>query len=84
MQSCIEVSGGMLTIGGISTYTREDILEVWLLKDETIKWSVIGKLNYMSKQSKAIQVNGEIFVWNGDRIYLGYSEGLVFWLKLDC
>ena len=75
MQSCIEVSGGMLTIGGTSTYTREDILEVWLLKDETIKWSVIGKLNYMSKQNKAIQVNGEIFVWSGDRIFLGFSEG---------
>ena len=75
MQSCIEVSGGMLTIGGTSTYTREDILEVWLLNDETIKWSVIGKLNYMSKQNKATQVNGEIFVWSGDRIFLGFSEG---------
>jgi hypothetical protein len=66
MQACLGVAGGMLTLGGI----RTAIHEIWMLKNETSKWDVIGKMHFTSKPNIAIQINGEIFVWSGDRIYL--------------
>ena len=75
MDSCLGVAGGMLTLGGIGTHDRTAILEIWMLKNETSKWDVIGKMRFASKQNIAIQLNGEIFVWSGDRINLGYSQG---------
>ena len=75
MHSCLGVAGGMLTLGGINTHNRYPIHEVWILDHETSKWSVIGRMKYESTKNTVIQLNGEIFVWSGDRIYLGYSEG---------
>ena len=68
----------MLTIGGVRTwYTGEDITDIWMLKSRTRKWSKIGKTHFVSKSNFAIQLNGEIFVWSGDRTFLGLSEGQV-------
>ena len=67
----------MLTIGGASTYDGEDIIDIWMLRTKTSQWSKIGKTHFISKHSVAIQLNGEIFVWSGDRTLLGLSEGQV-------
>ena len=77
MQACLGVAGGMLTLGGIRTHDRTAIHEIWMLKNETSKWDVIGKMHFTSKPNIAIQINGEIFVWSGDRTLLGLSEGQV-------
>ena len=77
LQTCLGVPGGMLTIGGASTYDGEDIIDIWMLRAKTSQWSKIGKTQFISKKNVAIQLNGEIFVWSGDRTLLGLSEGQV-------
>jgi hypothetical protein len=49
MQACLGVAGGMLTLGGIRTHDRTAIHEIWMLKNETSKWDVIGKISPQSK-----------------------------------
>ena len=60
MQACLGVAGGMLTLGGIRTHDRTAIHEIWMLKNVTSKWDVIGKMHFTSKPNIAIQINGEI------------------------
>ena len=67
----------MLTIGGVRTNDGEDIIDIWMLKTKTSKWSKIGKTQFISKHNVAIQLRGEIFVWSGDKTFLGLSEGQV-------
>ena len=64
----------MLTLGGEDW--DGDIKDIWMLKEATDSWSVIGTLNRMSKCNAAILIKDQVFVWSGDGSFENNAENI--------